>query len=222
MKKQDIPKIANNLLSDHLSKSGGILYSSHETLKPGPVYLMGFNPGGSGGAPLADSLESMLSYSGNAYIDECWNNANGSWNAGEAPLQKRIRWLLAKLGLDVTDVCASNLIFFRSQSAQDINFSLADDCWPVHEAILEVVQPRMILTFGNSDASPYGYLFSRFGGTQETLPSGHGNWKVKGFTCSINGRSTYVAGLPHLSRYSPIEKNEVVSWLKARLKDKSK
>lgn len=217
MTKDEIPIIAQESLSDIWGEPGGILYSSHETLKPGNVYLLGFNPGGSNGAPLSEIVRSMLSYSDNAYIDESWSNGNGKWEPGKAPLQQRIQWLLDELGLETSSVCASNLIFFQSRAASDINFSLAKKCWPVHEAILEVVQPKLIIAFGNSVDSPYGYLHAMFGGKEEYMPSGHGNWQLKGFHCHINCRPVYVAGLPHLSRYSPVGKPQVVRWLAEHL-----
>jgi hypothetical protein len=55
------------------------------------------------------------------------------------------------------------------------------------------------------------------GGKQESFPAGHGNWSVKGFSCKINNRPVYVAGLPHLSRYSPVGKNHVLEWLSKKL-----
>lgn len=217
VKKEQIQNLARKHLSEFLEQPGSILYSSHETLKPGSVYLLGFNPGGSNGAPLGQSVASMLSYTGNAYIDERWKNGNGEWAEGDAPLQARIRWLLKELGLHTSEVCASNLIFLQSRQATDVSFSLAKKCWPVHEAILELVQPKLIIAYGNSNVSPYGYLRAMFEGEEEQIPSGHGNWKVKGFNCSIGGRPTYVAGVPHLSRYSPIDKHEVARWLAERL-----
>lgn len=213
MTKDEIPKVAKIALSDVLSQSGSILYSSHETLKPGNVYLLGFNPGGEGGSSVEQSIDSLLSNTVNAYLDESWDNQNGVWANGEAPLQKRVQWVLESLGLNPRDVCASNLIFLRSREATDICYSLAEKCWPVHQAILSIVKPKLIIAFGNSDTSPYGYLHSMFGGKEEFLPSGHGNWSIKGFSCKIDGRPVYVAGLPHLSRYSPVGKSEVAKWL---------
>lgn len=215
--KENLPSIAVEGLTDLLEEPGGILYSSHETLKPGKVYLLGFNPGGSNGASIGESVKEMLSYSDNAYIDESWSNGNGTKGPGKAPLQKHIRWLLNELGLETSEVCASNLIFLRSRAANEINMSLAKRCWPVHEAILKIVQPKLIITFGNSVHSPYRYLHTMYGGKEECIPSGHGNWKVKGFRCHINDRAVFVAGLPHLSRYSPLGKPKVVQWLAQHL-----
>lgn len=77
MNKDDIPKIARKELTELLEHPGSMLYSSHETLKPGNVYLLGFNPGGAGGNPLKLSIDSMLSNKHNAYLDESWENFNG-------------------------------------------------------------------------------------------------------------------------------------------------
>ncbi len=82
MTKDDIPKIARKKLGDLLEQPGSILYSSHESLKPGDVYLLGCNPGGFGGNPLKSSINSMLSNKTNAYLDEKWENLNGSWGKG--------------------------------------------------------------------------------------------------------------------------------------------
>lgn len=218
MNKDEIPKIAKNNLAIFLDEPGTILYSSHETLKLGSVYLLGFNPGGTGGYPVERSINQLLTNTSNAYLDESWENKNGAWHRGEAPLQKRIQWLLSSIKLNPRDVCASNLIFFQSRKASDISYhSLVKLCWPVHEAILSIIKPKLIIVFGNSEISPYGYLHSILGGKEEFFPSGHGSWQLKGFDGQINGQSVYVAGLPHLSRYSPIGKNYVVEWLSKKI-----
>jgi hypothetical protein len=218
MTKEEIPEIAKRNLADLLNKSGSILYSSHETLKPGNVYLLGFNPGGAGGNQLSNNIENLLNNESNAYLDESWKNLNGTWEIGEAPLQKRICWLLDTIGFDPREVCASNLIFFQSREAKDINFNLAQRCWPIHEAIIKIVKPKLIISFGNSEISPYRFLHRMLGGTEvKPQPARQGNWKVKGFNTSINCQAIYVAGLPHLSRYSPIGKTNIVNLLRSKI-----
>lgn len=221
----DIPLIAQQCLSDWLDKPGTILYSSYETIKPGSVYLLGFNPGGTDGTPLKDSIAAILHKKTNDYLDQTgWKNGNGTWPEDKAPLQKRVCWLLEMIGLNPGGVCASNLIFLQSRKANDIDYSMyAERCWPVHEAILGIVQPKLIITFGNSKISPYSYLHSKFGSKEDhskddCIPSGHGNWNAKGFQCKINGNNVYVAGLPHLSRYSPKDKTQVVEWLSRQIR----
>jgi len=95
---------------------------------------------------------------------------------------------------------------------------MAKRCWPVHEAIMKVVSPRLIIAFGNSDVSPYAYLHNMLGGEQDYFPSGHGNWAVKGFSASINDSPAYVIGLPHLSRYNIIGKGAVIEWILGKQK----
>lgn len=85
------------------------------------------------------------------------------------------------------------------------------------KAIIHIIKPQIIITFGNSPTSPYGYLLSLLGGKEESIPSGHGTWKIKGFARNSNNHPIYIAGLTHLSRFSPIGKAEVIDWLKERL-----
>ena len=60
MTKNEIPIITKQALSEYLEEPGSVLYSSHETLKPSDVYLLGFNPGGANGKPVEQSISSML------------------------------------------------------------------------------------------------------------------------------------------------------------------
>lgn len=201
MEGKDFVEYACNTLDPILDEPGAILYSSFETLKPGSLYFLGFNPGGSGGVLLRKNIQELMSRSENAFLDEDWSNGIGQWKEGMAPLQKRVQWVLQTLGLDVADVCASNLIFSQSKKATDIPWRYADICWPVHERILKVVKPKIIVTFGNSELSPFAYIYSKFSDSQQlsNIESGHGNWKIKQFSANINGCNVLVIGFPHLS-----------------------
>lgn len=138
MSKKEIQKMARSKLSHYVNVPGSLFYSSHEALKSGDVYLLGFNPGGGEGRPLGESIESMLEKETNAYLDEEWENENGSWEAGEAPFQKRAQYLIEEVfKLNTREVCASNLIFFQSRDQKGTQYSHADVCWPVHKATLE-------------------------------------------------------------------------------------
>lgn len=210
---------AKNELSDLSEQAGTLLYSSAASVQKGDVYFLGFNPGGINGVSFKDNLALLPSKTSNSYLDEEWENDAGSWAAGESPLQKRVQWLFESLNLQTKDICASNLIFFQSKQASEINYNLADRCWPVHEQILRIVQPKVILTFGNSGTSPYSYLYQKFGSNtkQEMINSGHGDWSLKAFSTTINNIDTIIIGLPHLSRYSPIGKNFVIEWIRNRV-----
>ena len=201
-----------------LDQTGGVLYSAAESVRPGDLYVMGLNPGGAGGLTIAEDLKALPERTENAYVDESWTNHTGTYQPGEAPLQRRLSWLTDQLGYDLKYVCASNLIFTQSRSADGIDFpGYADICWPVHEQIISQVRPKLLLAFGNSNVSPYAYLRGRFAGREEDIPAGHGNWRVRGFNAALAGCDIFVAGLPHLSRYSPIGKTDIVKWLKEKL-----
>ena len=212
--KHDIPEIAASALEGQLGNSGTFLYSSHETIRPGEVYFLGLNPGGCGGPSLRARLDKILTQDENAYLDEAWENEAGSYEPGQAPLQKRVAWLLGNIGIDPREVLSSNLIFMQSRDANGVSIEHANKCWPVHEALLSIVRPRLILTFGNSSFSPYGYIHALDGGIQRCAPAEHGNWSLKGFNAYLPWGEVFVVGIPHLSRYSPVGKQHVIDWIR--------
>ena len=215
---EQITRLAIDELQPVLDESGYVLYSDALSLKPCSVYLLGHNPGGSqedkADATVRASLDALPFKTINNYIDEEWTTASHrSWAKGGAPLQRRVVWLLQQLGFIPRNVPCSNLIFVRSIDVTGSSFKeLSDLCWKVHEHILEVAKPKLLLVFGNPKPSPYTYLFEKFmPGQEETFPSGHGNWMCRSFRA--NGYT--VVGLPHLSRYNIIRKSDVVHWIKA-------
>ena len=107
-----------------------------------------------------------------------------------------------------------NLIFVTSRSADDINYGLAGYCWRFHELILKVIKPKIILCFGISQVSSYSFLWSLYGGKESTIQAEHGKWVCKSFRANIDGRETTVVGIPHLSYYSIIGKENVINWIK--------
>lgn len=219
IKKEDLIKIGIETLPLILNKDGEIIYSSHETLKKGDIYLLGLNPGGGGGKKIKNHLGDILKKDHNSYLDESWDSIKRSEiPKGQAPLQIRVDHLITQLGYNTRDVCASNLIFVTSRSADDINYGLAGYCWRFHQHILELVQPKIILCFGISSVSAYSFLWSLYGDGKEAVKkAGHGDWKCKAFTTNIEGRPTTVVGIPHLSYYSIIGKDEVIDWIKSFL-----
>ena len=159
----------------------------------------------------------MLSQLDNAYIDEDWSNGNGDKEKGQATLQKRVGLLITELGYDLKTVCASNLIFAQSVNVKGVPSALADVCWPVHEAIISIVKPKVILVFGNSSPSPFLYLHNKYQGEVEYFKAGHGDWQVKTFKANMDGSSVRIIGFPHFSYYSPEGKEQMISWVKAQM-----
>lgn len=208
------------ILKDYIKESGSFLYSGNKSLKKGDIYLIGFNPGGSDSRTIEEDLNSFPTKTENSYLDEEWDNKRGSISAGKSPLQSRIKWLVEKLGYDLRTVCSSNLIFKRSKDAVGVSYnSDADRCWPVHEKVLKIVKPRLILTIGNSSKSSFDYILTKMKVSNseiELFESGHRNWKIKKFETVINGHKICVVGLPHLSRYDPRGKKiemKIIEWM---------
>ena len=202
-------------------RSGKLLYSSLPTLAAGPVYLLGYNPGGEPDHETT-SILSHLHDAGqaatNEYLDVAWQTRTCSWAVGEAPLQRRVKYLLTGIGLDVRSVCASNLIFVRSRGEKHLASAaqMATACWPVHRLILDIVRPTMILTFGRKVAD---FIVgkaekSKLAGSKL---SGHGNWECFANSIVLNGRSISLVSLPHLSRYNINGHAEVIAWVKTEM-----
>ncbi len=221
MKRHAFLRNARQTLRPILGCSGKVLYSSADTLKPGDIYILGLNPGGRPEEHRA-SIEEMLSRLSrkirNDYVDEGWGNRK----PGDHPLQRRLSWLMSKLGYDLKEVAASNLIFLRTKNAAGLKmfYKYADMCWPVHESILEIIRPKVLIVFGSSGVSPYSYLRLKFGvaAREDKHWSGHGDWFCRAFEANFERFTSKVVGLPHLSRYNVIGKNQVVDWIRRYLR----
>jgi hypothetical protein len=212
---QTLVNSAKQQLHSILNESGTILYSSCATLKRGKYYFLGLNPGGveANTKTIQDSLDSLGTLTRNAYLDEEWGIASRSYKEGEHPLQQNYRFLfkeLLRIQEDPIEVCASNLIFSRSISEKDAGGrDKAELCWPVHEAILEIVRPTAIITFGRQ---PFNFIRDKLSGTvPEDSPSGHGKWAWR---YSILKTGEKLIGLPHLSRYALRNHPDVVDRIR--------
>lgn len=194
-----------------LSHSGEVLYSSVRTLRRGPVYFLGLNPGGDPKRVPFTVRSRLLELP-----DHDWNNYTVSWGGrrpGAHPLQRGVRWVADALGQDLATICASNLIFTRSPNERGSGYpEAADHCWPVHEVILRIVRPRLIVTVGRQ---PFDYLRKRFpeGRNLRPFAAGHGGWRCRAFCCDHR----IVVGLPHLSIYAIHRHPKVGAWLKRHL-----
>ncbi len=68
---------AEERLKPIFARSGRVLYSGAHTLRRGPMYLVGLNPGGdptTHNDTVGSSLRVMLERTENAYLDESWTN----------------------------------------------------------------------------------------------------------------------------------------------------
>lgn len=193
-------------------ESGSILYSSYRTVQKNDIYLMGTNPGGQDGNSLDKNINNFFNQKGNAYLDEEWENKQTKYKKGQAPLQQRVQNILEGLGYNTRDVCATNLIFTQSRNLDELKFDffqIADICWKVHLKLLSIIQPQIILVFGNGNESPYNYIKQKYQISNEYREkSGYSDWEFKSFQT----KEYIIVGLPHLS-YS-INPEKAINFIK--------
>lgn len=192
-----------------LDSPGAVLYSAAATLKPGPVYLLGLNPGGAERSTLADSLANSRK-GHNSYLDEQWAPAGRLQPKGKATLQRRVQHLCAALGLDTRNVPASNLVFTRStRTGTHLNFNAALPlCLPVHEVFVKAIQPRFVMTFGSMD---------NFRGAVQVIEcesrsAEHGTWKAHRGRAVVVDREVAFGNIPHMSLWASDKRPEVLRW----------
>ena len=216
---------ANNIRAELLARlqatglaslPGTLLYSGFSTVQPGPLYFLGYNPGGDA-AVESDTIASRLQARGdetNEYLDTSWAPGGIARAAGQADLQRRACYFLKGLGLSPRSVCASNVVFARSTSLKTLGQGhvLAANCWPIHLHLLSIVQPRLIFVMGK-DA--YQFVRSRSDETHPEVmfPSGHDDWQCRATAIQLDGRRISLVSAPHFGRYAIDHHPDVVQWV---------
>jgi hypothetical protein len=199
--------IREKIPKEDLDKSGAVLYSNYYTLTSGKLYILGFNPGGDPEEQKEDTIrkdiENRKKWDRNySEYTEKW----GKYKPGEDPLQKSIRFIVEDIfNLNITAVCASNLIFLRTRKQEDLyNWKMkAEEYWPIHKFIItEIVRPRVIISFG---IDTYNFLkekLTNHNGNERRIPAFWSNWKIRLIVNkTVFGRSLVLLGFPHFSRY---------------------
>jgi hypothetical protein len=192
-----------------IDSPGAVLYSADETLRPGPLYLLGLNPGGAEDSTLRDSiLRSRAQH--NAYLDEEWAPGGHVQPKGQATLQRRIQNLCSMMGLDTRDVPASNLVFTRStRISTHLSFAAAlKFCLPVHHIFIEAIQPHFLMTFGSIDNFKDAVTITQL----EQRSAQHGTWMAHRGRGTIAGREIAFGNVPHMSLWASDKRPEIVRW----------
>lgn len=209
-------------------RSGAVMLSGPATLASGRFYVMGLNPGGNPAKLPATIRENFASPDGaSCYTDECWNkrcddNANCEHlDNGLLRPEARVRHqrnmiAMAEMLGHATPATlpSANAIFGRSESLAMLKKQSGTDagtwwrgCWPVHQALLDVVRPAAIITLGyGMNTSAFGYLHQLAeAATIEKIGVSRRDGKT--FTCRLDlGASkleTRIIGVPHPSYFAP-------------------
>lgn len=208
MNKQQLLQIIETSLKDDLTRAGSILHSSSDTLSKGDYYFLGYNPGGNHqDYLLKDELANLLTKTKHRYLDEQFQQAGHLYEIGQAPLQKNFKQLFNTLGIDPRKVLCTNLIFFHSRRSNGVNYQQdAARCWTTQQALLDLVQPKIIICNGNSNtSSAYSYLYQQLPHKQpqQIFDTIYSTAYIKTFTTELAQQKVKVIGIPHLSRFYP-------------------
>lgn len=139
-----------------LKRSGSVFYSGKQAFAaPNRLYVLGLNPGGVPEKRVDDTvarhIDQYLSREGSwsAYRDEPWEDRA----PGTHGMQPKLLHLFRKLSIDAGNVPASNVVFVRSRSEADLyaeKAALLEACWPVHQAIIEALDVKVVLCLGGT------------------------------------------------------------------------
>jgi hypothetical protein len=205
-------------------RPGKLLYSGIGTLCVGKVYLLGFNPGGDPDIENASSAADLANRAAqpsdwNEYIDGRWAPRGHVRRQGTAPMQRRVVHLLEQLGLPTRSVCASNLIFARSRDSSELSdkAQLAEQCWPVHQFIIDHVCPQGIISIGGTPVFDFICKHAEFSSTLEQFQAGHGDWKCAAAQVRLGSRNLALVSVPNLARYAIDRHPGVVRWVGTKL-----
>ena len=233
-----IKNIADLLVKTGLQrKSGNIIYSGYETLQKGDYYFLGLNPGGhiDDRNPEEDQiihkLESKKQYSDeNEYFDGIWGNET---HPGVHHHQKNIQAFFKCLEINLREVLSTNLCFQRSPGksqypgGEDQLKKDTERFWPIHEYMLSVVKPKVIICNGADAREYFRALLKPNKIDEKTLPEPwrgrmqkctyfSGNLYLKS-TLSNIGRVKIIA-TPHLTNWPNFDYYEDgVKWLKNKI-----
>ena len=135
-----------------LDLSGSVFFSGRRAFsEPSDLYVLGLNPAGDPGGPhtIRKNVENVLRrYPDNwsAWRDERWMGRKPGHNYR----QRRVLNLFDRTGRDPGAVPASEAVFLRSTDPGKLGSieSLARQCWPFHEAVIETLGVRVIVCLG--------------------------------------------------------------------------
>ena len=214
-----------------LALPGMVLNSGMDTVARSDIYVLGFNPGGDP-ENFACVEQNILSspmgpFSG---FNEKWGCA-----AGQHRHQIAVKKYLAALGVvDICTVPASNAYFLASSGVNELKAAtkqhrpgglipLFKACWPVHEYLLSVIKPKVILCLGNGEGledSSFAAVRSLFPSRSGSSPSHEsyrlGKWFVTKATFS-NDQDVLWFGVPHPSRFYATDALCATLWEQADL-----
>ena len=226
---EDFKREVSNRLAGMNEVTGEVLYTSWQGITEGlPFYIMGINPGG-GNQTIAEHLDSLpeatttaprrllndpsqTSHLWSGYLDSMWRGTQFN------PIQTHLFDFACGLSpkLDLPKVCGTNLVFEASHTPDEVDdwTGKTEHCWAVHELLMDIVKPRVVLTFGKE---PRDFVSAKCIST-----CSHTFWpttKLSGqrhctsYRGTLAGQNVTVISVPHLGRFGLARKPEMMAWL---------
>lgn len=186
-----------------------LLASPKTTLKSANIALIGLNPGGDRDYPEHPRFSMPVGKS--SYVDEKW----GNHQRGKAPLQNQVRSIFTKLGAEPHEVLCGEFIPFRSRNYRELAHkkearAFARELW---RDIFAETKPELIMAMG---MVAFEELNNLLGGVEaKKIPINWGRVKARHTVYS----DTTLVGIPHLSQYRFINREESQEGLNDMLGD---
>jgi len=200
-----ITDLLSRIPEGFLRKSGSVFYSGREAFQTiGDLYILGINPGG---CPVTQGDETLESHcrkvldsprNWSAYRDESWRGAT----PGQSGMQPRVLHMLKEVGRDPGKVPASNVVFLRSKRESDISRGfnvLADQCWLLHQEVLDRLAPRVIVCFGRTSGDYVRSQLSAKTQIDEFVERNNRRWTSRTYSGIYNSRAVKIVVLTHPS-----------------------
>lgn len=191
-----------------LHESGGLLNSAESTLLSGgssDIYFLGLNPGGESGKDFSilDNFPTIyetlaLSRLGVSGWDQDWSRKDASYAPGQAPIQRRFKHIARFLNLAYGEILATNLIFARSSRFKALagKEDQLRACMPVHQAMVDIVQPKRLWVMGNPDSAGDAL---KLHADVEWRGAKYKDWSIGHGTVDFCGRTMTFCHTPHLT-----------------------
>ena len=158
-----IEQFANFIPSELKDCSGAVFYSGRDAFSGiKDIYVLGLNPGGD---PFERPDETIRRHTDGVlrrkpsrwseYSCERW----GDRERGQGSIQPSMIHLIKGLGYDPRDIPASNVLFTRTVSAEELKRDktklnrLSNACWRFHREVISHIKPKLILCLGRDAQS---------------------------------------------------------------------
>ena len=190
-----------------LHHSGGVMQSPESTLAPSRVMWIGLNPGGDSAIHDTTLLDSLVACRSEiSGWEEDWTGVG----PGKALLQQRFKRVAQFAGLDPITLPATNAVFTRSRDTRSHEDWAKDRAagLPVHRLLAETIQPDAVWFMGDPIKAA-GILTVEKVQWREAR---HRGYFVGRGRATYAGRSVAFYNTPHLSRWDPTGKDDLLSF----------